>query len=112
MPERNPKVVVVGGIYIDLAVRCSNVPAPGQQLSGSSLSYTVAGGPSHGTVTLNPTTGAFTYAPFQTDRHRAAAADAAPDQLQDSFTVTVSDGSNSTRRLCSGRGRYQSCRRA
>ena len=43
MPERNPKVVVVGGVYIDLAVRCSNVPAPGQQLSGSSLSYTVAG---------------------------------------------------------------------
>ncbi len=43
MPERNPKVVVIGGVYIDLAVRCSHVPAPGQQLGGSSLSCTVAG---------------------------------------------------------------------
>jgi ribokinase len=43
MPERKPKVVVIGGVYIDLAVRCSHVPAPGQQLGGSSLSCTVAG---------------------------------------------------------------------
>jgi len=43
MPERSPKVVVIGGVYIDLAVRCSHVPAPGQQLGGSSLSCTVAG---------------------------------------------------------------------
>jgi len=43
MPERSPKVVVIGGVYIDLAVRCSHVPAPGQQLGGSSLACTVAG---------------------------------------------------------------------
>jgi len=43
MPERSPKVVVVGGTYIDLAVRCSHIPAPGQQLGGSALSCTVAG---------------------------------------------------------------------
>ncbi len=43
MPERSRKVVVIGGVYIDLAVRCSHVPAPGQQLGGSSLSCTVAG---------------------------------------------------------------------
>jgi ribokinase len=43
MPERNPKVVVIGGVYIDLAVRCSHIPAPGQSLSGSALSCTVAG---------------------------------------------------------------------
>jgi ribokinase len=43
MPERNPKVVVIGAVYIDLAVRCSDVPAPGQQIGGSSLSCTVAG---------------------------------------------------------------------
>ena len=43
MPERSPKVVVVGGTYIDLAMRCSNIPGPGQKLSGSALSCTVAG---------------------------------------------------------------------
>jgi ribokinase len=43
MPERNPKVVVIGAVYIDLAVRCAHVPAPGQQIGGSSLSCTVAG---------------------------------------------------------------------
>jgi len=43
MPERNPKVVVVGGTYIDLAIRCAQIPAPGQQLGGSALSCTVAG---------------------------------------------------------------------
>jgi ribokinase len=43
MPERSRKVVVIGGVYIDLAVRCSHVPAPGQQLGGSSLACTVTG---------------------------------------------------------------------
>jgi ribokinase len=43
MPERSPKVVVVGGAYIDLAVRCTQIPVPGQQLAGSSLSCAVAG---------------------------------------------------------------------
>ncbi len=43
MPERSPKVVVVGGTYVDLAVRCSQIPAPGQQLGGSALSCTLAG---------------------------------------------------------------------
>ena len=37
MPERSPKVVVVGGTYIDLAVRCSQIPAPGQAAGGSAL---------------------------------------------------------------------------
>jgi len=43
MPERSPKVVVIGGTYIDLAVRCARIPAPGQQLGGSALSCAVAG---------------------------------------------------------------------
>lgn len=43
MTERNPKIVVIGGTYIDLAVKCCNIPAPGQSLSGSALSCTVAG---------------------------------------------------------------------
>ncbi len=43
MPERNPKVVVIGGTYIDMAIRCCHVPAPGQIQSGSALSCNVAG---------------------------------------------------------------------
>lgn len=43
MPERIPKVVVIGGTYIDLAFRCGDIPAPGQAVSGSALSCTIAG---------------------------------------------------------------------
>jgi ribokinase len=43
MTERSPKVVVIGGTYIDLAIRCAQIPAPGQQLGGSALSCAVAG---------------------------------------------------------------------
>ena len=38
-----PKVVVVGGVYIDMAVKCEHVPLPGQAVNGSSLAYTVTG---------------------------------------------------------------------
>jgi ribokinase len=43
MPERIPKVVVVGGTYIDMAVKCGQIPVAGQTCSGSALSYTLAG---------------------------------------------------------------------
>ncbi len=43
MPERNPRVVVIGSTYIDLAIRCSHIPAPGQQLGGSALACSLAG---------------------------------------------------------------------
>ncbi|MEN6423952.1 MAG: PfkB family carbohydrate kinase [Phycisphaerales bacterium] len=43
MTERKPKIVVIGGTYIDLAVKCCHIPLPGQSLSGSALSCTVAG---------------------------------------------------------------------
>jgi len=43
MPSKVPKVVVIGGAYIDLAVRCSQIPLPGQGVRGSALSYTVTG---------------------------------------------------------------------
>jgi ribokinase len=43
MSERNPTVVVIGGTYIDLAIRCAQIPAPGQKLGGSALSCTLAG---------------------------------------------------------------------
>jgi ribokinase len=43
MPERIPKVVVIGGTYIDLAFRCGDIPSPGQAVSGSALTHTIAG---------------------------------------------------------------------
>jgi ribokinase len=43
MPGKTPRVVVIGGTYIDMAIRCSQIPQPGQSLSGTALSYTVAG---------------------------------------------------------------------
>lgn len=43
MPGRIPKVVVVGGAYVDMAIRCGHVPSPGQSVSGSSVLYTATG---------------------------------------------------------------------
>jgi ribokinase len=43
MTERNPKVVVIGGTYIDMSVRCGQIPSPGQTVNGSELKYTVTG---------------------------------------------------------------------
>jgi ribokinase len=43
MPGRIPKVVVVGGTYADIAIRCDQVPSPGQSVAGSRLSYTATG---------------------------------------------------------------------
>jgi ribokinase len=43
MPRKVPKVVVIGGAYIDMAIRCSQIPLPGQGVKGSALSYTVTG---------------------------------------------------------------------
>ena len=43
MPGRIPKVVAIGGTYVDMTVRCAQVPSPGQSVTGSALSYTVTG---------------------------------------------------------------------
>jgi ribokinase len=43
MAGRIPKVVVVGGTYVDIAIRCAQIPSPGQSITGSALSYTPAG---------------------------------------------------------------------
>ncbi len=58
-----------------------------------SLTYTVTGGPVDGNVTLDAVTGAFTYTPpTPTARHEASAESATPpDQLADTFAVTVDD---------------------
>ncbi|MHC4455980.1 MAG: ribokinase [Planctomycetota bacterium] len=43
MPGRIPTVVVVGGTYVDMALRCGQIPSPGQNMVGSSLSYAATG---------------------------------------------------------------------
>jgi ribokinase len=42
-PGRIPKVVVIGGTYVDMAIRCGQIPAAGQKVTGSALSYTTTG---------------------------------------------------------------------
>ena len=43
MSGQIPKVVVIGGTYVDMAIRCGQVPSPGQSVSGSDLSYAATG---------------------------------------------------------------------
>ncbi len=43
MTGRIPKVVIIGGTYVDMAIRCSQIPSPGQCVAGSRLSYTATG---------------------------------------------------------------------
>lgn len=55
------------------------------------LEYSIATGPTKGTVTLTAT-GGFTYTPTATARHAAARIGATTTDKQDTFTVTVDDG--------------------
>jgi ribokinase len=43
MQERIPRVVVIGSTYVDLAIKCGQIPAPGQAQNGSALSCNIAG---------------------------------------------------------------------
>jgi ribokinase len=43
MVERIPKVVVIGSTYIDMAFKCAKFPSAGERVSGSALSYSLAG---------------------------------------------------------------------
>ena len=38
-----PRVVIIGGAYVDIAVRCREVPAAGQTVAGSSVSCRITG---------------------------------------------------------------------
>ena len=38
-----PKIVVIGGTFVDVALKCSQTPAPGESVTGSTLAYTVTG---------------------------------------------------------------------
>jgi ribokinase len=43
MAPNRPIVVVIGGVYADMAIRCVDFPATGQVAAGSSFSFTAAG---------------------------------------------------------------------
>jgi len=43
MQGKTPKIVVVGGAYVDMAIRCAQIPSVGQNVIGSSLSYRITG---------------------------------------------------------------------
>ncbi len=43
MTAKIPKVVVVGPTYVDMAVRCGQIPSAGQRINGSALAYTATG---------------------------------------------------------------------
>jgi ribokinase len=43
MNGRTPRIVVVGGTYLDIAIKCETIPQGGQSLAGSGLSYAVTG---------------------------------------------------------------------
>jgi len=43
MAGDRPRVVVIGGVYVDMAIRCVDFPATGQVAAGSSFSYTASG---------------------------------------------------------------------
>ncbi|MCV7252575.1 hypothetical protein H7J86_10415 [Mycobacterium hackensackense] len=62
----------------------------GTDPNGDTLKYAAAGA-SKGTVTINATTGAFTFTPTAAARHAAASVTATTEKT-DTFTVTVTDG--------------------
>jgi len=43
MQGRVPRIVVVGGAYVDVVLKCDQVPSPGQSVTGAILSYTITG---------------------------------------------------------------------
>ncbi|MCP4262861.1 MAG: ribokinase [Planctomycetes bacterium] len=43
MSGRSPEVVIIGGTYIDMDIKCGQIPSPGQSVSGSALSYSLTG---------------------------------------------------------------------
>lgn len=54
MPTKVPKVVVIGSTYVDMSVRCDEVPVAGQNLNGTDLSYTATGfGPNQAVQAAN-----------------------------------------------------------
>ena len=67
----------------------------GTDADRDTLTYTVTGDPTKGTLVRN-STGTYTYTPTAAARHDAAAAGATADQKQDTFTITANDAHGGT----------------
>ncbi len=63
---------------------------------GDTLTYSAPASTAKGAITINASTGAFTYAPTVAARNTAAAPGATPADRADGFTVTVIDGHGGT----------------
>jgi VCBS repeat-containing protein len=63
---------------------------------GDVLTYSAPTSTAKGAISINASTGAFTYTPTVAARNTAAAAGATPTDRADSFTVTVIDGRSDT----------------
>lgn len=59
---------------------------------GDTVKYSAPATTAKGSITINATTGAFTYTPTSAARHAAAANNAPASATTDSFVVTVTDG--------------------
>jgi VCBS repeat-containing protein len=65
-------------------------------VDGDTLTYSAPASTAKGAITINASTGAFTYAPTVAARNTAAAPGATPADRADGFTVTVIDGHGGT----------------
>ena len=68
----------------------------GTDPDGDTVTYSAPASTGKGSVSIDSATGSFTYTPTDTARQNAAAPGAAPADLQDAFTVTLSDGRGGT----------------
>ena len=68
----------------------------GTDVDGDTLSFSVATGPSKGSVSLDAVTGDFTYTPTEAARTAAGASGATTADKTDSFSVSVDDGNGGT----------------
>jgi len=68
----------------------------GSDADWDKLTYAAPTSTTKGTITLNNSTGAFTYTPTAAARHAAAATNAPTTATTDTFTITVTDGHGGT----------------
>ena len=90
-PNRTPTAVVAVDSP-DPATAVVTGTVTGSDPDGDVVRYSAPAGPAKGTVSVNPTTGAFVYTPTAAARHAATADGAGLADRTDSFTVAVSDG--------------------
>jgi VCBS repeat-containing protein len=87
-------VPIAGAPNVSTGVVLGSVSAT--DADGDTLAYSAPGTAARGSVSINAATGGFSYIPTAIARQNAAASGAAPEDLQDGFTVTIADGHGGT----------------